>query len=146
MSVVPIKVVNRGPNPLPTYALRGDAGVDVRAAKTVTITPGETTLVPTGLYVAIPPGYELQARPRSGLSLRSDLRIPNSPGTIDSNYRGEIQIIMQHTGFNEEIVIKEGERIAQLVLNRVPTILWDELDTLPDSDRGDAGFGSTGVK
>lgn len=146
MSVVPVKIVNKSKNPLPTYAIRGDAGMDIRASETVVLTPGETKLVPTGLYVALPEGYELQVRPRSGLSLRSELRIPNAPGTIDSNYRGEIQIIMQHTGFGDEITIREGDRVAQLVLNRVPTILWEELETLPESDRGSQGFGSTGVK
>lgn len=131
----------------PEYAKSGDAGVDVRSTETKMLYPGETTTIKTGLYVALPFGYELQVRPRSGLSLKTKMRVANSPGTIDSNYRGEICIIVDNIG-ELELHIQSGDRVAQLVLSQVPTIKWHNVqskDELTETVRGSAGFGSTGV-
>ena len=120
--------------------------MDVRAAETVTIQSGETMLVPTGLKVAIPDGYEIQVRPRSGLSLKIALRLANAPGTIDAGYRDEMQVIIQNTAADTSYTIEKGDRIAQLVLQRVPKLLFRQVDDVKaiGSDRG-GGFGSTGV-
>lgn len=132
---------------LPVYAQPGDAGMDIRANVRTVVYPGETRLIPTGLYVAIPEGFELQIRPRSGMSLKTALRIANAPGTIDSAYRGEIQIIMENTSPDIETILAKGERVAQIVAQRVPSIRWlpvlsrEELGT---TARGAGGFGSTG--
>ena len=131
----------------PEYAKHGDAGVDIRSVETKMIYPGETTTIKTGLYVALPFGYELQVRPRSGLSLKTKMRVANAPGTIDSNYRGEICVIVDNIG-GHEINIQQGDRIAQLVLQQVPTICWhnvNSVEELSETARGSAGFGSTGV-
>lgn len=141
-----IRIFNNSSNPLPEYAKTGDAGMDIRSNETICVYPGETRIIKTGLYVAIPKGYELQVRPRSGMSAKTNIRIANAPGTIDSNYRGEIGIIVDNTG-NDEYYINEGDRIAQLVLNKVPTISWysvDSIEALGDTNRGAGGFGSTG--
>lgn len=129
---------------LPQYAKHGDSGMDVRAAETIELDPHETKVIPTGLKVAIPLGYEIQIRPRSGLSLKTDLRVSNSPGTIDTGFRDEVGIIITNTGKNYE-VINKGDRIAQMVLSQVPTIQWVELDNVGSigQNRG-GGFGSTG--
>ncbi|MFR1518075.1 MAG: dUTP diphosphatase [Clostridia bacterium] len=132
---------------LPAYAKEGDAGMDVRAAETVEIRAGETVLVPTGLKMAIPDGYEIQVRPRSGLSLKTPLRLANAPGTIDAGYRDEICIITQNTSPDTSYKIEKGDRIAQFVLQKVPKILFKETKDVKQigSDRG-GGFGSTGVE
>lgn len=129
---------------LPEYATPGSAAVDLRnAGPSLTLEAGERRLVPTGLAVALPEGFEAQVRPRSGLAIRRGLGIINSPGTIDSDYRGEIQIPMiNHDPGPQEI--EHGERVAQLVLTRVARIEWRETDRLPGSERGAGGFGSTG--
>ena len=131
--------------PLPAYATKGAAGLDLRAvvAKELTLLPGDRALVPTGLSIAVPAGYEAQVRPRSGLALRGGIVLPNSPGTIDSDYRGELQVIVWNTG-SEPFAIERGDRIAQLVLAPVARLEWDEVDRLPESTRGEGGFGSTG--
>lgn len=132
---------------LPQYETQGAAGLDVRANEQVWIRPGETKIVPTGLFMAIPFGFEIQVRPRSGLSYKTKLRIPNSPGTIDSDYRNEVGIICENAG-NEDIKFALGDRIAQLVLARVPQLEWDRVNTMYElgtTDRGNGGFGSTGV-
>lgn len=131
---------------IPEYAREGDAGMDVRAAETVVIAPGKTVLVPTGLKVAIPDGYEIQVRPRSGLSLKTPLRVANAPGTIDAGYRDEVCIIMQNTSLDTDITINKGDRVAQFVLQEVPKICFKPVDNVKaiGSDRG-GGFGSTGV-
>ena len=152
---------------LPTYAHPTDAGCDIYAAETVTFKPGETKIVKTDLAVAIPPGYEIQIRPRSGMSYKTPMRIPNSPGTIDCEYRGNVGVIMQNTNgivYGEEnedgdrdiifidptadpYTIHEGDKIAQMVLNEVPMIDWNEVETVDDlgaTQRGKGGFGSTG--
>lgn len=133
---------------LPEYATSGASGMDIRANKSVTIPPNTTELIPTGIFVSIPIGYEIQIRPRSGLSLKTPLRIANSPGTIDNDYRGEVGIIAHNTSNNENVEIALGDRIAQMVLCEVPYFMWKVLDTkdeLQTSDRGHGGFGHTGI-
>jgi dUTP pyrophosphatase len=132
---------------LPAYETSGSAGMDVRAAvpvaEPITLKPGERTMVPTGLSVAIPEGYEIQVRPRSGLAAKHGLTCLNTPGTIDSDYRGEIKVILINLGA-EAFVIQRGERIAQLVLAPVTRLAWSEVDALDETARGAGGFGSTG--
>jgi dUTP pyrophosphatase len=127
---------------LPSYAHDSDAGADIYSLEEVTLKPHTTALIRTGIKVAIPGGYEIQIRPRSGLSLKTPLRVANAPGTIDSAYRGEVCVIMENTG-NISQTIKAGDKIAQMVIAPVPMIVWEETDTLDDTDRGDGGFGST---
>ena len=131
--------------PLPAYATEGAAGLDLRAVveKEFVLHPGDRVSVPTGIAVAVPPGYEGQVRSRSGLALRHGIVLPNSPGTIDSDYRGELQVILWNTG-DEPFAIRRGDRIAQLVLAPVDRLSWDEVDELPETPRGEGGFGSTG--
>lgn len=127
---------------LPNYAHATDAGADICAIKDTIIQPGNTLPVSTGIAVAIPKGYEIQVRPRSGLSLKSPLRIANAPGTIDSEYRGEIKVLMTNTG-DTPFVINKGDKIAQLVIAPVPMIKWVLVDELDETSRGTNGFGST---
>ncbi|MEM6908532.1 MAG: dUTP diphosphatase [Pseudomonadota bacterium] len=129
--------------PLPGYASIGAAGMDVVAAETVTIAPGKRYAVATGLSLAIPSGFEVQVRPRSGLALKHGVTVPNTPGTIDSDYRGELKVILINHGV-EAFAIARGDRIAQLVLAPVVQAAWDEVDELNDTERGAGGFGSTG--
>lgn len=131
---------------IPSYAREGDAGMDVRAAETVVIAPSKTVLIPTGLKVAIPDGFEIQVRPRSGLSLKTPLRVANTPGTIDAGYRDEVCIIMQNTSPDTALTVEKGERVAQFVLQRVPAIQFKQVESVKDigNNRG-GGFGSTGV-
>ena len=132
--------------PLPSYATAGAAGMDLLAAVTdpVTIAPGQRALVPTGLAIALPPGYELQIRPRSGLALRHGIVLPNSPGTIDEDYRGELQVIVLNAG-DAPFTVERGARIAQAVLAPVVRARWHEVSNLDDTARGSGGFGSTGT-
>lgn len=132
--------------PLPAYATVGAAGFDLAAAITepLTIPPGGRALVPTGLQVALPSGFELQIRPRSGLALRHGIVLPNSPGTIDEDYRGEIQVILLNAG-DAPFTLTRGMRIAQAVLAPVVRLLWQEVANLPDTGRAAGGFGSTGL-
>lgn len=127
---------------LPSYAHDSDAGADIYSLEEVTLKPHTTALIKTGIKVAIPGGYEIQIRPRSGLSLKTPLRVANAPGTVDSAYRGEVCVIMENTG-NISQTIKAGDKIAQMVIAPVPMIVWEETDTLDDTDRGVGGFGST---
>lgn len=133
---------------LPKYARKGDAGFDLVAANDVIIEPGETIAVPTGLAFAVPEGYEIQVRPRSGLSLNTRLRVANAPGTIDSGYRGELAVLLSNEDFIEDggltVIIRKGDRIAQGVLAEVPTASFEEVDELDETERGSKGFGSTG--
>ena len=132
---------------LPKYESSGAAGMDIRANEDVVIPPGETTLIKTGLFVAIPIGYEIQIRPRSGLSLKSSFRVANAPGTVDSDYRGEVCIIGQNLSKSESFLVQTGDRIAQMVLQQVPVINWVPVSTkieLPNTERGAGGFGSSG--
>jgi dUTP pyrophosphatase len=145
---VPVRVRRLPHNqdlPLPVYATEGAAGMDLLAAVTepVTIAPGQRVLIPTGLAIALSPGYELQIRPRSGLALRNGIVLPNSPGTIDEDYRGEIQVIVLNTG-SEPFRVERGARIAQAVLAPVVRAGWEEVADLDVTTRNDGGFGSTG--
>ena len=130
---------------LPSYATKGAAGMDLLAAveAPVVIEPGQRKLIPTGFCIALPAGYELQVRPRSGLALKHGITLPNTPGTIDEDYRGEIGIIVLNTG-NEAFEVTRGMRIAQAVLAPVVRAAWSEVDDLDGTDRGAGGFGSTG--
>ncbi|MBN9562336.1 MAG: dUTP diphosphatase [Alphaproteobacteria bacterium] len=132
--------------PLPAYATAGAAGMDLLAAvgAPVTIPPGGRALIPTGLALALPPGHELQVRPRSGLALRHGIVLPNSPGTIDEDYRGELQVIVLNAG-HAPFTVERGMRIAQAVLAPVLRAEWQEVADLDDTRRGDGGFGSTGM-
>lgn len=132
--------------PLPEYATPDSAGLDLLAAvdADVTLAPGARMLVPTGLSIALPPGYEAQVRPRSGLALRNGITVLNSPGTVDADYRGEVGVILANLG-DEPFVITRGMRIAQMVVAPVAQLRWEEVETLPDSERGAGGFGSTGT-
>lgn len=132
--------------PLPTYATDGAAGMDLLAAvmSPVVIPPGGRMLVPTGLRIAIPPGYELQVRPRSGLALKNGIVLPNSPGTIDEDYRGELGVIVMNAG-DAPFTVERGMRIAQAVIAPVVRAAWREVAELPDTARGAGGFGSTGT-
>ncbi len=132
--------------PLPAYATPGAAGMDLLAAVAapVTIEPGKRALIPTGLAIALPPGFEMQVRPRSGLALRNGIVLPNSPGTIDEDYRGEVQVIMLNAG-DAPFTVERGMRIAQAVVAPVVRAEWQEVDSLDDTARSAGGFGSTGV-
>lgn len=130
--------------PLPSYESAGAAGMDVRAAKDMVIAPGARALVPTGFAIAIPHGFEVQVRPRSGLALKKGISVPNSPGTIDSDYRGELGVILINHG-GEDFVIAHGDRIAQIVAAPVQRAAMIEVEELDETQRGAGGFGSTGV-
>lgn len=131
---------------LPSYETVGSAGMDVRAAvsERLEIAPGARALVPTGFKMALPVGFEAQIRPRSGLALKKGVMVPNAPGTIDADYRGEVGIILMNLG-QEPFVIERGDRIAQMVIAPVTTALWTEVSSLDETARGEGGFGSTGV-
>jgi dUTP pyrophosphatase len=130
--------------PLPAYALPGDAGADIVAAADLTLGPGERALLPTGVAIALPEGYAAFVHPRSGLAARAGLGLVNAPGTIDSGYRGEIKVIVINHDLSAPIELRRGERIAQLVFQRVEEARFIEVDVLPDSERGAGGHGSTG--
>jgi len=140
-----VKIVNHSPYPLPAYETAGSAGVDLRAnlPEPITLAPMERRLVPTGLFIELPEGYEAQVRPRSGLALRHGLSVVNTPGTIDSDYRGEIGIPMINIS-QEAQTISPGDRIAQMVVAPVVQVTWKPVTQLNDSSRGTGGFGSTG--
>ena len=139
------RLANAGDLALPAYATAGAAGLDLRAAieEELVLAPGDRAVVPTGFAIAVPEGYEAQVRPRSGLALKKGIILPNSPGTIDSDYRGELQVIVCNTGA-EPFAIARGDRIAQLVLAPVARLDWNEVEVLPETARGAGGFGSTG--
>ncbi len=142
-----VKVINRSAFDLPQYETAQAAGLDVRAniEEPIVLHPLQRALVPTGLYVELPEGYEMQVRPRSGLAARHGISLVNTPGTIDPDYRGEIKVILVNLS-NEDFELKPGERIAQLVVARFTRIAWESVETLSDTDRGAGGFGSTGTK
>jgi dUTP pyrophosphatase len=139
-----VKIVNKSSNALPQYETGGSVGMDIRSNDNVTIASGKTALIKTGLFVEIPYGYEIQVRPRSGLALKHSVTVLNSPGTIDSDYRGEVGVILINHG-TEDFQVKIGERIAQLILAKVEHIAWQAVGSLNGgTKRGEKGFGSTG--
>jgi dUTP pyrophosphatase len=140
-----VKIVNISNNPLPAYETLGAAGMDLRAyiPNTLIINPMERIAVPTGLFIELPIGFEAQVRPRSGLALKHGISVPNTPGTIDSDYRGEIKVILINLS-NEPFKIESGDRIAQMVIQKYESIAWEKVEQLSDSERGAGGFGSTG--
>ena len=142
-----VKIVNTSDNPLPQYETSGSAGVDLRAQlqEPVMLKPLQRALIPTGLYIELPEGYEAQVRPRSGLALKKGVTVLNSPGTIDSDYRGEIKIILINLS-NETTIINTGERIAQLIVTKYEKVSFKEVDELNETERGEGGSGHTGVK
>ena len=142
-----VKVVNKGANALPQYATPAAAGMDVRANITdpIVLKPLGRAIVPTGLFIEIPVGYEVQVRPRSGLAAKKGITVLNAPGTIDADYRGEVCVILVNLS-DSDFTIEPGERIAQLVLARHEVIEWESVEELEASERGEGGFGSTGTK
>ena len=142
-----VKIVNKSGNPLPSYATELSAGMDVRAniPAPITLGPLERVLVPTGLYVALPAGYELQVRPRSGMAIKHGITVLNTPGTVDADYRGELCTILVNLS-NEPYEIQPGERIAQYVVAKHEHVEWEEVESLDETARGAGGFGSTGTK
>ncbi len=142
-----IRIVNKSGHPLPTHATAGSAGLDLRAAldEPVTLESLDRALIPTGLYFAIPAGYEVQIRPRSGLAMKHGITVLNTPGTIDSDYRGEIRVALINLS-REPFTIEPGERICQMVLAHYEQVEWVEAEQLDDTDRGEGGFGHTGRK
>ena len=142
-----IKIINRSKHPLPAYETLHAAGMDIRANldQQIELKPLERALVPTGLFIELPVGYEAQVRPRSGLAAKKGISVLNSPGTIDADYRGEIRVILVNLS-NEDFVIQDGERVAQMVVAKHERVEWDETNTLAESSRGVGGFGSTGHK
>ena len=143
---IQVKIINRSPNPLPAYETEGSAGMDVRAnlEQPVVLQPLERSLVPTGLFIELPLGYEAQVRPRSGLAFKHGIGIVNSPGTIDADYRGEIKVLLVNLS-GDAFVINQGERIAQMIVAKHETVVWDEVDNLSETLRGHGGYGHTGV-
>ena len=142
-----VKIINQSKHALPQYETKGSAGMDLRAnlEASITIKPLERAMVATGLSIALPDGYEAQVRPRSGLAAKKGVTIINTPGTIDADYRGEIKVILVNLS-NEDFVIKDGERVAQMVIARFDQISWEPTDSLEETERGTGGFGSTGTK
>lgn len=144
-----IKIINKSNNTLPSYATEGSAGMDLKAFITeeeggmYVILPGDRKLIPTGIHIQLPEGYEAQIRPRSGLALKHGITIVNTPGTIDSDYTGEIGVILINHG-STNFIIHTGDRIAQMVISKYEKVEWIETDKLDDTERGDGGFGHTG--
>lgn len=147
MSVIEVKIVNTSPNPLPEYATEGSSGMDVRANldKSQNLAPFERALIPTGLFIELPEGYEAQIRPRSGLAIKQGITCLNSPGTIDADYRGEIKIILINLSQVEQ-VINPGDRIAQMVIQQVQKIKWEQVEFVTETVRNKGGFGHTGTR
>ena len=141
-----VEIINKSKHQLPSYATALSAGMDLRANldSPIILNPLERTLVPTGLFIALPAGYEAQVRPRSGLAIKKGITVLNSPGTIDADYRGEVCVILVNLS-NEPFTITDGERIAQMVIARHEQVEWSECDALSETDRGAGGFGHTGV-
>jgi dUTP pyrophosphatase len=144
---IAVKIINQSTNPLPTYTTEGSAGMDIRAYLTepVTLQSLQRTLIPTGLFIELPTGYEAQIRPRSGLAIKQGITCLNTPGTIDSDYRGEIKVILINLS-GELQVVHNGDRIAQMVIQAVEQINWKEVTLLSETARNNGGFGSTGKK
>ena len=141
-----VQIINRGHHTLPTYATELSAGMDLRANLTdsIVLKPLQRCLVPTGIFMALPEGYEAQVRPRSGLALKKGITVLNSPGTIDADYRGEVGVILVNLSA-EDFVVEDGERIAQMVIARYEQVEWESVEVLSETERGSGGFGHTGV-
>lgn len=142
-----VQIVNKSRHDLPEYATEQSAGMDLRANidAPITLKPLQRCLVPTGLYIALPDGYEAQVRPRSGLALKHGVTVLNSPGTIDADYRGEIRVIIVNLS-SEDFVVNDGDRIAQMVVAKYEQVEWSDVDVLDDTERGNGGFGHSGRK
>lgn len=140
-----VKIVNKSNHRLPEYATSGSAGMDLKANTTepIVLGPLERQMIPTGLYIALPEGYEAQVRSRSGLAAKYGVTVANSPGTVDADYRGEIKVILINLS-NEKFVVNPGDRIAQMVVARYERVEWNEVATLDETERGEGGFGHTG--
>ena len=147
MSRIPIPVVNKSSHPLPTYSTTQSAGMDLRASleAPVTLQPMQRALIPTGLHLALPDGYEAQVRPRSGLAFKKGITVLNAPGTIDADYRGDVGVILINLS-NEPFVVEDGERIAQLVVASYSQVAWNPVENLEETERGEGGFGHTGTQ
>lgn len=145
--MIQVKVVNKGHQPLPAYATPQSAGMDLRANidEPITLRPMERRLIPTGLHIALPAGFEAQVRPRSGLALKHGLTVLNAPGTVDADYRGEVGVLLINLG-DKDFVINDGERIAQMVIARHETADFIAVEVLDETERGEGGYGHTGVK
>jgi dUTP pyrophosphatase len=143
--MIKVNIVNKSKNEIPAYATANSAGMDLRASleQNVVLKPGERKLIPTGIFIAIPSGYEGQVRPRSGFALKSGVTVLNSPGTIDADYRGEVGVIIINLS-QVEVEIANGDRIAQLIIAKYETVNWMPVEALKDTDRGSGGFGHTG--
>lgn len=142
-----VQIINKSKHALPTYATEASAGMDLRAnlSEPIVLKPLQRCLVPTGLYMALPVGYEAQVRPRSGLAIKKGITVLNTPGTIDADYRGEVCVILVNLSA-EEFVVEDGERIAQMVIARHEQVEWQAVEVLDDTERGAGGFGHSGVK
>lgn len=140
-----VRIINKSNNPLPDYATSFSAGMDLRAnlTESITLKPLERALIPTGLFIELPNGYEAQIRPRSGLAVKHGISVLNSPGTIDADYRGEIRVVLVNLS-NDEFVVNHGERICQMIVAEHATVEWELANELEESDRGAGGFGHTG--
>lgn len=141
-----VQIINKSKHAIPEYETNGAAGMDLRAnlSEAIVLKPLERTIVKTGLFIALPVGFEAQVRPRSGLAAKKGITVLNSPGTVDADYRGEIGVILVNLS-NEDFTIKDGERVAQLVIAKHERVSWQEVTVLSETERGDGGFGSTGV-
>ncbi len=146
METIKVKIINRSHHPLPAYATPGSAGMDVRAflKEPVTLGPLERALIPTGLYMQLPHGYECQIRPRSGLAIKHGISLVNTPGTVDADYRGEIGVIVINLS-NEPFTINDGERICQMVIKEYTRVDWEPVDRIDETERGHGAFGHTGL-
>ena len=143
-----IRIVNKSDHPLPAYATEQSAGMDLRANLpdgSIMLAPGERALIPTGLHIALPAGFEAQVRPRSGLAFKKGVTVLNAPGTIDADYRGDVGVILINHG-QESFEVVHGERVAQLVIARYEHIVWSQVQSLDETERGEGGFGHTGRK
>lgn len=142
-----VNIINKSRHALPSYATALSAGMDLRANidEPITLQPLERRLVPTGIYIALPEGYEAQVRPRSGMATKHGITVINSPGTVDADYRGEIRVSLVNLS-NEPFTIEDGERIAQMIVARHETVVWNQVDSLDETERGAGGWGSTGTK
>lgn len=140
-----VKIINKSQHPLPQYATPSSAGMDLRAnlSEPIVLKPLERKLIPTGIYIALPEGFEAQIRPRSGLALKHGITLLNTPGTIDSDYRGEICVILVNLS-SEPFIVNDGERVCQMVISAYTSVNWEEVEALGDTERGEGGFGHTG--